>query len=189
MVYHLKCSPNNNHVQRQRNGIRSWSLWVMDSPKFPCDTRVVTLDARLLLLPAAQGSVVQLWAQWIHEENVSRTLLRIEIVWCCVYACPAREVLNKTIYRLQAKFRDTFTVYGRRRVRRQQFYQAVHSATKIHQADGRENLREDCHSKLNYLCNSCGLDCVLNYTPYTIQPFAMYLSWSNRWLNKISYCG
>jgi hypothetical protein len=187
MEYHLKCNPNNSRVQRYRNEIRSCSLWVMDSLKFPCDTRVVIPVARLLLLPGTQDSRGK--CMFILEHYVApKSFDAVHEAFS--NACPVGEVLNKSTYRLLTKFRDTLTVYERRCVQRQQHYQAVHSTTqKKHQADCRENLRENCHKKVNYLCNSCDLDCILNDTPYTIQPFATHVSWSNRRLNKISSYG
>jgi hypothetical protein len=72
-------------------------------------------------------------------------------------ACPIREVLNKTTYRLLTKFRDTLT---------------VSSGSALSNADETSGRWpwESLSSKLDYLCNSCGLDCVLHDTPYIIKP-------------------
>jgi hypothetical protein len=92
-------------------------------------------------------------------------------------ACPVRKVLNKTTYQLLIKFRDTLTFYNRRRVQRRRVARGS-ALCNAEETSGRwpwESLRR-LSQQTDYLCNSCGLDCVLHDTPYINQPFATYLS-------------
>jgi hypothetical protein len=81
----FKTQTNCNHVLRYRNEIRIRSTpRVTLSPKLPRDTRVkVSLVARPLLTPVARKLCRYEHGVFISRTRVhSRTLLRIEIVFC-----------------------------------------------------------------------------------------------------------